>query len=174
MVISDVIQKLILFLFFAWFTLGAFAQSDSLLIQRGIASYYGGKFHGRKTSSGELFHVDSLTAAHKILPFGTRVKVTNVKNGNPVVVRITDRLPSYSKRHIDLSLESAKRLDMIRDGLAKVRIEVMDLEEIDRLAGYFEGRERLDLRLRPYARSLPVPIRTIDLGLNKIKPHAPF
>ena len=174
MVVSCMVQRLILILFFAGLTSGALAQSDSLLIQTGIASYYGGKFHGRKTSSGELFHVDSLTAAHKILPFGTRVRVTNLKNGNAVVVRITDRLPPYSKRHIDLSLESAKRLDMIRDGLAKVRIEVMDLEEIDRLMGYFEGREKLDLRLRPYARSLPVPRRTLDLGLKKIKLRSPF
>lgn len=168
------IQKLILFLFFAGLSFRSFAQSDSLLIQTGIASYYGGKFHGRKTSSGEIFNMDSLTAAHKILPFGTLVKVTNLKNGNVVLVRITDRLPSYSKRHIDLSLESAKRLDMIRDGLAKVRIEAIDLGELDRLIAYFEEREKLDLRLRPYERSLPIPLRTLDLALKKIKPRSPF
>jgi rare lipoprotein A len=148
--------------------LESFSQSDSLLIQKGTASYYGKKFHGRKTSNGERFHVDSLTAAHKILPFGTWLKVTNLKNGLSVIVRVNDRLPSNSKRHIDLSLESARRLEMLRDGLAQVRIEAIDLEELDKLIQYFSARDFTGLRLRPYAIALSVPRRTLNLDLIKI------
>ena len=83
----------LLVFFFVGFCFQAKAQSDSLFIQKGIASYYGGKFHGRKTASGEIYHKDSLTAAHKILPFGTVVKVINLKRNTSVIVRVTDRLP---------------------------------------------------------------------------------
>jgi rare lipoprotein A len=91
----------------------------------GIASYYHLKFNGRKTSSGEKFCNDSLTAAHKFLAFGTKVKVTNLNNGNVVIVKINDRLPQRSKRTIDLTQEAAKRLGIIRKGLQKVEIIVI-------------------------------------------------
>jgi rare lipoprotein A len=148
--------------------LESFSQSDSLLIQTGTASYYGKKFHGRKTSNGERFHVDSLTAAHKILPFGTRLRVTNLKNGLSVILRVNDRLPSNSKRQIDLSMESARRLEMLRDGLAQVRIEAVDLGELDKLIAYFSTRDSKGLRLRPYAIALMVPRRALNLDLIKI------
>lgn len=96
------------------------AQTDSLL---GKASFYAKKFEGSRTANGERFRHDSLTAAHKTLPFGTYVKVTNVKNDSVVVVRINDRLPKRSKRTIDLTKRAAKQLNFLRDGIAKVRIE---------------------------------------------------
>lgn len=133
------------------------AQTDSLFIEKGIASYYGGKFHGRKTASGEKFHKDSLTAAHKILPFGTVVKVTHLKRNTSVVVRINDRLPSTSKRQIDLSQGAAGVLGMLRDGVGQVRIEVIDLDQLDKLIKYFEDRPHPNLRLRPYYRPILVP-----------------
>ena len=133
------------------------AQTDSLFIEKGIASYYGGKFHGRKTASGEKFHKDSLTAAHKILPFGTVVKVTHLKRNTSVVVRINDRLPSTSKRQIDLSQGAAGVLGMLRDGVGQVRIEVIDLDQLDKLIKYFEDRPHPNLRLRPYFRPILVP-----------------
>lgn len=164
-----VIRKQFLFLFFVAFAFKSFSQSDSLLIQTGTASYYGKKFQGRKTSNGERFHVDSLTAAHKILPFGTRLRVTNLKNGLSVTVRINDRLPNYSTRHIDLSLESARRLDMLRDGLAKVRIEAVDLGELDWLIDYFSEKEADGLRLRPYYRTFVIEKLTPDFRLKKVR-----
>lgn len=133
------------------------AQTDSLFIEKGIASYYGGKFHGRKTASGEKFHKDSLTAAHKILPFGTVVKVIHLKRNTSVVVRINDRLPSTSKRQIDLSQGAAGVLGMLRDGVGQVRIEVIDLDQLDKLIKYFEDRPHPNLRLRPYYRPILVP-----------------
>lgn len=97
--------------------------SNALLAQEtGTASYYANKFEGRKTASGEIFHQDSLTAAHKTLPMGTYVSVTNLANDSTVVVKINDRLPKSSKRTIDLSRSAAEQLDFIRKGLTQVVI----------------------------------------------------
>lgn len=94
-------------------------------VRVGVASYYADKFHGRKTASGERFDQTDLTAAHKTLPFGTRVRVTNLKTGKSVVVRINDRGPYVKGRAIDLSRRAAKRLKMVKSGLARVAIEVV-------------------------------------------------
>ena len=99
-------------------------KSDS--VSQGIASYYHLKFNGRKTSSGERFNNDSLTAAHKFLPFGTIVKVRNLNSQDFVIVRVNDRLPQKSKRTIDLTQEAAKRLGIIRKGLQKVELSVIE------------------------------------------------
>jgi rare lipoprotein A len=110
------------------------AQNDSLktitVVEKdnfttGTASYYAHKFEGRKTSSGEIFRQDSLTAAHKSLPFGTLVKVTNLSNDSTVVVKINDRLPPSSRRTIDLTYAAARKLNFIKKGLTKVKIEVL-------------------------------------------------
>lgn len=103
----------------------SFSQVDSALTQTGTASYYAKKFEGRKCSCGEKFRHDSLTAAHKTLPFGTRLKVTNLKNDSTVIVRINDRLPKKSKRIIDLTKRAAKQLNFVQAGLTKVRLEVL-------------------------------------------------
>lgn len=88
-----------------------------------MASYYGGKYEGRKTANGEVFHTNALTAAHKTLAFGTRVKVTNLQNGKTVKVRINDRGPFVAGRIIDLTPKAAGKLDMIKAGVVKVRIK---------------------------------------------------
>lgn len=88
----------------------------------GLASFYGKKFHGRKTASGERFNMYAMTAAHKGLPFGAKVRVTHLQNGRSVTVRINDRGPFAKGRIIDLSYAAAKRLGMIAQGVAKVRI----------------------------------------------------
>ena len=92
-------------------------------IESGQASWYGKQFHGRLTSGGERFHVDSMTAAHKTLPFGTLVRVTNLKNDSVIFVKITDRLPKSSKRCIDLGSGAAKRLGFLRAGVTQVKLE---------------------------------------------------
>jgi rare lipoprotein A len=90
--------------------------------ETGVASYYAHKYHGRTTASGERFDMNALTAAHKTLPFGTKVKVTNLENGKSVTVRITDRGPFVKGRVIDLSLAAAKKIDMVKAGVAQVEI----------------------------------------------------
>src|SRR3990167_8927132 len=89
----------------------------------GKASYYGARHHGRKTASGERFDQHALTAAHRSLPFGSRVLVTNLRNDKSVVVRINDRGPFVRGRIIDLSHKAAAQIDMLRAGVAPVRVE---------------------------------------------------
>jgi rare lipoprotein A len=113
-----------IFFFFIDFLTG-FSQIDSSRAETGTASFYAKKFEGRRCSSGERFRHDSLTAAHKTLKFGTKVKVTNLRNDSVVFVRINDRLPKSSKRKIDLTLSAARQLNFVRNGLTKVRIEVL-------------------------------------------------
>lgn len=95
--------------------------------ERGVASWYGGKFHGRKTASGERYNKNELTAAHRTLPFGTLVRVRNLDTGLEVIVRITDRGPWIRGRIIDLSEAAARRIGMLEAGLANVDIEVLML-----------------------------------------------
>jgi rare lipoprotein A len=92
-------------------------------VEEGIAAYYATAFHGRRTASGSIYDERHLTAAHRTLPFGTRVRVTHLENGKDVVVTVNDRGPFTKGRVIDLSREAARRLDLIRDGIARVRVE---------------------------------------------------
>ena len=98
----------------------------------GIASYYGRQYHGRKTASGERFNMNELTAAHRTLPFGTNLRVTNLANDRSVVVRVNDRGPFKRDRILDLSLEAARRLQMVGAGLARVRIEPLNQSDTRR------------------------------------------
>jgi rare lipoprotein A len=91
----------------------------------GVASWYGPRHHGRPTASGEPFDMNALTAAHRTLPLGTRVRVTNVDNGRSVVVRITDRGPYVGERVIDVSQAAAEALGMLERGVARVQLEVL-------------------------------------------------
>jgi len=100
-------------------------RSDDDRHQVGVASYYGAKFHGRRTASGERFHQGKLTAAHPTLPFGTHVRVTNLGNGRSVVLRINDRGPFRKGRIIDVSKKAARKLGFVRAGTARVRVEVL-------------------------------------------------
>ena len=102
------------------------SDAQSAYVEEGTASYYHDKFVGRKTASGEIFTQDKMTAAHKSLPLGTWVMVTNKANDSVVILRINDRMPQWNKRSIDLTYSAAERLGYIRAGLAKVRIEVID------------------------------------------------
>lgn len=93
--------------------------------QSGKASWYGGRFHGRKTASGETYNMNSLTAAHRSLPFGTRVRVTNTRTGGSVVVRINDRGPFIAGRIIDLSRAAASQIGLTSSGVASVKVDVL-------------------------------------------------
>lgn len=101
------------------------SASEQTPYESGFASWYGGKFQGRKTASGEIFDTNLLTAAHKTLPFGTVVKVTNLENGKTVVVRINDRGPFVEGRIIDLSQAAAEEIGMLGAGVARVNLEIV-------------------------------------------------
>ena len=90
-----------------------------------MASYYGKSFAGRPTASGERFDPRALTAAHRDLPFGTRLRVTNLENGRSVTVRVNDRGPYAAGRIVDLSWQAARELGMVDSGVARVRLEIL-------------------------------------------------
>lgn len=99
-----------------------FSSCARKITEHGKASYYADKFQGRKTASGEIFRQRRMTAAHKTIPFGTKVKVTNLSNGRTIKVRINDRGPFVAGRIIDLSRKAAGRLGMLNAGVANVKI----------------------------------------------------
>ena len=100
--------------------------SSKGFVQRGIASWYGKKFHGRRTSSGETYDMYAMTAAHTQLPLPTYVQVTNLKNGKQIILRVNDRGPFHGNRIIDLSYTAAKKLDIIREGTGLVEVRALD------------------------------------------------
>ncbi|HRP02250.1 MAG TPA: septal ring lytic transglycosylase RlpA family protein [Candidatus Kapabacteria bacterium] len=101
-------------------------EIDYPKVFRGFASYYADKFHGRKTANGEIFDMNKYTAAHKVLPFGTKLRVQNIKNGKTVIVRINDRGPYAGDRVLDLSKQAAIELDMLNDGVIEVECEILE------------------------------------------------
>jgi len=106
--------------------LGLFSVTSPLSVYKGSATYYGEKYTGRLTASGERFHKDSLTAAHKTFKFGTVVKVTNLINDSVRYVKINDRLPRSSSHIIDLSYGTAKEMNFLKRGVIPVTIEIVD------------------------------------------------
>lgn len=110
-----------LIIFIAFASVEAFSQS-----QTGKASFYADKFEGQPTASGEKYKKNKLTAAHKTLPFGTKVRITNVANGSSVEVVINDRGPYVDGRIVDVSREAAEQLGFLNQGIAEVKLEVID------------------------------------------------
>jgi|ERR1041385_1191878 rare lipoprotein A len=103
--------------------------------EEGMASYYAEEFNGRQTSNGETYDMNKFTAAHRTLPFNTRVRVTNTLSGKSVIVRINDRGPFKGDRIIDLSLAAAKAIELIGTGTAPVRVEVVQLGDTSQAPG---------------------------------------
>ena len=101
------------------------AEAVFEMIGQGEASYYGHELAGNRTASGERFNPNGLTAAHRTLPLGTKLRVTNVANGRSVIVRINDRGPFVRNRLIDVSLGAAREIQMVRSGKAQVRLEII-------------------------------------------------
>lgn len=110
-------------------------------MEEGLASWYGAKFHGRRTASGERYNMREFSAAHRTLPFGTLLEVTNLNNGNQVQVRVNDRGPFAEDRILDVSLAAARELDFVGDGVAPVRLVV--LSGGDGLHEGFENAEEI-------------------------------
>lgn len=114
-------------------------------VERGIASWYGEDFHGKPTSSGEIYNMYDLTAAHKLMPLGTVAKITNLENDQSVVVKINDRGPFIDGRIIDLSYSAAREIGMAEKGLSRVEIKVLkwgeSLSDFTVQVGSFELEE---------------------------------
>ena len=104
--------------------------TPSMIIGTGLASWYGAKHHGKRTASGEIFDQNKLTAAHRTLPWGSIVKVTNLDNGKSVEVRINDRGPFTKGRVIDLSRAAARAVGMVESGVSPVRMELLSPREM--------------------------------------------
>lgn len=99
-------------------------------VEEGLASWYGPGFHGRKTASGVRFNQSELTCAHKTLPFGSKIKVTNLNNDESVIVIVNDRGPFVRGRIVDLSRGAAQRIGLMRTGTAPVRVETVRTDEL--------------------------------------------
>ena len=127
-------------------------QPSKKEIQIGVASWYGGDFHGKKTSSGEVYNMYGMTAAHRTLPLGTYVIVKNLENNKSVELKVNDRGPFIKGRIIDLSYAAAKELDMVDSGIAMVRVEVTKRPEVTALlytiqvGSFKEKRNALSLK----------------------------
>lgn len=117
--------------------------------QRGIASWYGNPYHGRATASGEIYDMERLTAAHQRLPFGVTTRVENLRNGKTVDVKINDRGPFVKGRIIDLSRAAARQIDLLRPGVAQVRIRVIAAPAGVRASGVPQPNSRFAFLLRP-------------------------
>ena len=104
--------------------------APSTIIETGLASWYGAKHHGKRTASGEIFDQKKFTAAHRTLPWGSIVKVTNLDNGKSVKVRINDRGPFKKGRVIDLSRAAARALGMVESGVSPVQMELISPREM--------------------------------------------
>ncbi len=115
-------------------------QSAAGYSETGLASWYGDDFHGDKTASGEIYNMYAFTAAHKVLPLGTKVRVVNLDNGRSVNLRINDRGPFVRGRIIDVSRVAAEKLEMLNTGTARVRVETLGAVAGVRKGGDISGR----------------------------------
>jgi rare lipoprotein A len=129
----EVVMKSVAFFLLFWAAFGVSSCVSSSTTTawdeqlEGLASYYADDFHGRRTSNGEIYNMHAFTAAHRTLPFNTKVRVTNLENDRIVEVRINDRGPFKNNRVIDLSLKGAMEIGLIANGTAPVRIEIIEL-----------------------------------------------
>ena len=147
------------------------AVPPAFTLEEGLASWYGGKFQGRLTASGEVFDTNLFTAAHKSLPFGTVAKVTNLVNGLSTVVKINDRGPFVEGRIIDLSRAAAEKIDMIGTGTARVTVEVLSFPE-DRftiqVGSYGLERNAEKVRRQLEAAGYLVSFEKTPLGVTRV------
>jgi rare lipoprotein A len=144
----------------------------------GQASWYGAPFHGRQASNGEIYDMNKLTAAHRTLPFETKVRVTNQKNGKSTVVRITDRGPFVNNRIIDLSYAAAREINCIGPGVVPVRVEVISTGSDPELGfftiqvGAFRTRSNAEkLVSRLSASYSPISIKRYDVNGGFYRVH---
>jgi len=147
-----------------------FSSNDDDIVEvafdRGVASWYGPGFHGRRTANGETYNQEELTAAHKSLPFNTLVRVENVRNGKSVVVRINDRGPYVGNRIIDLSHKAARNIEMVGAGTADVRLTIINPDPEYNREEYLQ--ERFTLQVGSFSRPEHAELIAGDLSGSRI------
>lgn len=126
------VHTFIAFLIVVFATIASPGVLASTVFQQGAASYYGKAHHGKRTASGERFNMHAMTAAHRTLPFGTKLRITSKDTGKSVLVTVNDRGPYKGRRILDLSQEAARRLGMIKIGVGQVTIEKISPPEVKR------------------------------------------
>ena len=137
-------------------------------VEEGVASWYGVPFNGRRTSNGEIYDMHEFTAAHRTLPFGAVVRVTNLRNGKQTQVRINDRGPFVADRVIDLSLSAAQAIEMVGTGTSQVRLEVIAGPNpvaggfAVQIGAFLKQENAQNLKAQMETRNLPVTIGTFD------------
>jgi len=151
-------KSFIVVFLFTFFFLSLSAQDTITVSSRksGTASFYNKKFNGRKTSSGERLDNNRFTAAHSSIPFGTMVRVTNQANGKSVVVKINDRFYPRKGHLIDVTYAAAKEIDMIRQGIARVTLEVLEITETEAEAEAIIPPDTITYRMPAKSMSLPL------------------
>ncbi len=142
-------------------------------VERGLASWYGKQFHGRKTSSGERYDMYAMTAAHKTLPLPTYVRVTNLENGRSAVVKVNDRGPFHGPRVIDLSYSAAKKIGVIQKGTAMVEVRALDPARPGSDPGPFLAAKPATNKPRALARSEPPTAPAPALEAPQASPAGP-
>ena len=143
------------------------AAASGTYVEQGVASWYGAPFHGRQSSSGEIFDMNRFVAAHRTLPFGSLVRVTNLNNGMHTEVRIIDRGPFVEGRVIDLSLAAAHAIDMVGTGVAPVRLELLSSPSpltgaFSVQVGAFQQRKNADRLQADLSRRYPVFVQDYE------------
>jgi rare lipoprotein A len=142
--------------------------------EEGFASWYGGKFQGRKTANGEIFDTNKLTAAHKTLGFGTKVRVTETESGKSVIVRINDRGPFVENRIIDLSKAAADIIGLTARGVARVKLEIVESQNPAspfitlQVASFGSQDNALRLKNKLFEAGLSPSIETTEAGLYRV------
>ncbi len=142
-------------------------------VEQGVASWYGIPFHGRQSSSGEIFDMNKFVAAHRTLPFGSVVRVTNLNNGKHTEVRIIDRGPFVRGRLIDLSLAAAHAIDMVGTGVAPVRLELVSSPaplagDFSVQVGAFQQRGNADRLRDDLSRRYPVFVQNYEAPAGRL------
>ena len=162
-------RKLLATLFIIVSTFNILIFSDNMIGENVFASYYGEPFHGRPTASGEIFDMNAYTAAHKTLPFGTFLEITNLENGKKVIVKINDRGPFVGNREIDLSRGAAEALGMIPQGIARVNIKQVGQQNLGQIESRGEPLPNASIVSQETqnmsSETSPTPINTKDKSL---------
>jgi rare lipoprotein A len=154
-------MKRILSLIVIMILVGGVVAAQMPTLFYGEASWYGDRFHGRKTANGETYDMQQMTAAHRTLPFGTLVRVTNLENDRSVVVRINDRGPFIAGRILDVSRAAAEALGMVKSGVARVEVRVVDgsAANTPEVAQPDPAKAEIDGRPAGLERTQPLPVR---------------